>query len=71
VSIEVPAGWEVCPLDDVARLVRGITFPTDVKRHEPQEGRLTSSSKWNGTTFGMSLESTLRIKISMCVLETC
>jgi type I restriction enzyme S subunit len=40
VSIEVPAGWEVCPLDDVARLVRGITFPTDVKRHEPQEGHV-------------------------------
>lgn len=39
-SIEVPFGWEACRLEEVAKLVRGITFPTDVKRHEPQDGHV-------------------------------
>lgn len=33
-----PAGWEEARLDDVAQLVRGITFPTSAKGHEPREG---------------------------------
>lgn len=37
-SDSLPNGWEVCPLEQVARIVRGITFPTAAKRHEPQIG---------------------------------
>ncbi|MCR6687386.1 restriction endonuclease subunit S [Pseudoxanthomonas sp.] len=33
-----PAGWEVCRLDEIAKLVRGITFPTDAKSKEPRDG---------------------------------
>lgn len=33
-----PAGWEKCRLDDVAQLVRGITFPTTAKGHAPSDG---------------------------------
>lgn len=36
--VEEKAGWQTCRLSDVAKIVRGITFPTDAKRHEPLEG---------------------------------
>lgn len=37
-STSVATGWELCRFDDVARIVRGITFPTDAKSHRPAEG---------------------------------
>ncbi|MEO7129417.1 MAG: restriction endonuclease subunit S [Rhodoferax sp.] len=37
-GLVLPAGWEIARLDDVALLVRGITFPTSAKGHEPKVG---------------------------------
>lgn len=37
-EVSKPEGWEEARLDDVAQLVRGITFPTTAKGHEPREG---------------------------------
>jgi type I restriction enzyme, S subunit len=37
---EEQAGWQTCRLSDVAEIVRGITFPTDAKQHEPTDGHV-------------------------------
>src|SRR5262245_12228134 len=34
----VPVGWETCRLEEIARIVRGVTFPTDAKAKVPRDG---------------------------------
>ncbi len=34
----VPLGWVEAKLEDIAEVIRGITFPSSDKRHEPYEG---------------------------------
>ncbi|WP_295372288.1 restriction endonuclease subunit S [uncultured Pseudacidovorax sp.] len=37
-SEQIATGWTSVPLEDIAELVRGVTFPTTDKRHQPGDG---------------------------------